>query len=690
MTVAPEKIPDSVDSEDSDHEDETRQVNFWRGRLDAAKKAPSFEKYKADKEGAYKFYFGEQMSKEEISEWGGDSVQANLFVRTINFMTDSVYNQDPAIRCPARAKTRANPNYQKWSAAVEHHLTYVFEEEEIGVEVRRTFKDSICSNLAVAEIDFDRERGLWRGKWVPGEFLFDPDAHGDLRRARWVAKQVQLPRYRVWQDKTFPEDVRKELKEKQASGFDNTVAYTNEEQDEIDKRVDVETLWYIYTKEGVSPLKNEDDTVQIRLMVCAEGFDRWLLNKEDPTPWLDADEYPFEICQIDDVPGHFRGPALWRRIEAVCKAFNWAASYHMEDMRKTATRPIGYDGNKIDDPAQLTSRKHMTPVECNGPPKDAVSPLNIGGADKTIFDSVNFWYDMLDKLTGVDEVARGEEGKTKTATESQILNQNSTIALSGPGKALDKFLNGLLRKIGLATLYYTPQFSVYMDEQGNVVTRHVAQVPQIDPLTQMPAMGPDGAPVMQEEIQVAPAQLTEEQAAEYDIEISPDGSVVPQPDKANQYLIKGIDYFHGDEVAKAWPVIPFEEIRCDLAFQIEAGSSRASRRLEKQRNAQALLQTVGAELRQLQLWPYYYECLNTVVESFELEDKDKLFPPKDEFIAAMQQQQMMAMQAMAMGGGQPGAPQGAPGAPGGADKKPFEESKNAGKSFPAGPTNGGN
>lgn len=666
---------DNERDESRSERDEQREIAFWWGRIEAAMKNTDHVNHLNDKKEARAFYAGDQMSSEEQADWGGDTVVANLFRRTVNFITDSVYSEDPAIRCTARRRAKNDPKYLKTSETVEMHLRYVYDEEDLSTEVKSTWKDSYFGNCSGTKIDFDKERGLWRAKWVAGEIVCDPEAFGDVRRARWIAEHVQLPRYRVWQDTTFDKEARQELKERQGYTGSETDATTGNDESDGGHRTDVESLWYIYTKEGIDPHKNEDSTPKVRLIVMAENFDRWLLNKENPCPYLDSDEFPYELLRIDLLPGKFNGPALWRQVSAVCKAFNWAASYHMEDMRKTASRAMGYDEDRLDDPTVLDGRTHMTKVACTGDPSTVVAPLNLGQADKTIFDSVNFWRDMLDKLTGIDDIARGEEGVQKTATESEILQRNSSITMKGPGAALDRFLAGMIRKIGLASLYYIPAFSVVVGPQGVVMTKQKVQTFEMDQMTGLPIMDEMGQPVPAEQIQEVPVQWDENEAAQYGAQVGPDGMVMANPESEGKYLIKGIDYFHDEEAAAAWPDdIPFEQVKCDLHIKIEAGSSRAGRRAERQRNAQALLATVGLELKELGAWGHYYEILTEVVESLDLPDKDKKWPTKDEFVQMHEQQQMMLMQSMQ------GAPGGAPGA---ANPDMFDEGTNPGTTYPS-------
>ena len=635
--------------------DLNRAVNFWKTRIHSAQKLQSYVDHQKSKEEARSFYKGNLFSKSDMGNWDGDIVQANLFKKHVNFIVDAVYAQDPTIRVVTEAKVASDPRAQANATAVETHIKYVIKEEKIGQEIRRIWKDSYFGNLSTAKIDYDRKRGLWRAKWVAGMLICDPDAHGDLTRARWTAECVQLPRYRVWQDPTFDINARKEIQAKSSTG--STIEYGDNE-----KGRDLYTLWYVYTKEGLDPFNVDIENPQkeyLRLIVIAEDYDKFLLNQKDPTPWLDEDEFPYVIMRQDELPGEFIGPAPWELIKSAVLAFNWASSYHMSDMRKTASRPIGYDINKLPDTGPLFSRKAMVPIGVDGPVDDTVlRPLDIGAADKTIFESAQFFYELIDKLTGIDEIARGEEGRTKTATESEILQQNSSIILRGPTKALDEFQNDLVRKIALATLFYMPQFSLFV-ENGIVMTKMIQQVPIVDQMGMMQ---------MQPQVMPVPAQLDPNQMMEYGAMPTGMGSSIIPNYQGEKYLVKGADYYHGDQVAMNWPTLPFEEIKCELSFTVEAGSTRLEKRVEKQKAALNLLQTIGAEYVQIGAWPQYYEIIAQVIKSFDVDNLDKILISKEEFV----QKRMMAMMMM----------QQAASASDNANPSSVSESKNEGEKFP--------
>lgn len=684
-------------------EADKENVNFWKERIKSASTLPAYEDFKKSKDAAREFYKGKFFTQKEIDAWDGDSVQANLFPRLVNFMIDSVYAEDPRISVGSRRKSlspivpssaMSAPNGALGGAMpppgappmpmggapppppgkidpkafdiLKDHLEYIFEEEQLRTEIKKILKDAFFGNIASAKIDFDKQRGIFRAKHVCGLLVLDPDARGDISRARWKAEQVVMPRYRVWQEKMFDPKARAEIKQRSSKQISYSSNQTTAETllHKVENK-DCEVLWFIYTKEGISPTKYgvnaEEDQQKMdggsksRLLVIAENYDGWLANIDDPTPFLDDDEFSYETIKWDEMPGEWLGVAPWELIKSIVGSYSWACSYHMSDMRMTAMRTLAYDKNKVDDPnAALKSRKHQTMVGVDGTPKDCVLPLDKGQADKTIFDSVGFFSNLLDKVTGVDEIARGEEGRTKTATESQILQQNSNIVLRGPSANLDNFLNNLVRKLALATLYYMPAFSIVPNPMLNpldpmmpgmasppkLLTRQPVQMPMMDPMTGMPAIDPMGQPIMQQQI-----------------------VTVPAPPEFQEPM-KGIDYFHGDEAATIWSTvkaIPHEELRCELQFKVEAGSTRAEKRLEKKQEATELLNTWGTELKTLGLHNQMWELWDQYLNAFQI-DKSKILPPKEQYMMRSQQMQMLQMQNAALGAETGGAGKGNSGA----------------------------
>lgn len=667
LDIEPEEVTNRQD------EEETRQVGFWKSRIQSAYGLDMFKKHRDTKEEAKKFYQGEFFAQKDLDAWSGDTVKANLLHRSINFMAEAAYAQHPNVRVTGR-KNSKYPDSVLWAENIQKHIEYVFEECKQDKEIKKTWKDSYFGNFSAAKINYDKKRGLFSSKWVAGDIIFDPDAHGDTRRARWWAERVEIPRYRVWQEESFDPKRRTELK-KMGSG--SNIEYNNAVDGTKTVATDKEVVWYIISKEGIDPF---NEMPRVVLLVLAENYDKWLLKQDNPYPYLDDDEIPYPVMQLDILPGEPIGVPYFKVVKSIVEAFNWAASYHMSDMRKTATRPIAYDKNKIDDPAVLNSRKQMMKIGVDGSPKDVLQALDIGQSDKTIFDSVQFFYNLLDQVTGIDEIARGEEGRTKTATESQILNQNSSVAMKGPQGALDEFLIDLVRMIGLASVYYIPAFSIIENPQFNPMAQPTQMV---DPATGMPLFN-NGTPMMQPPDPMVTSKFLTKQVVQQPV-LDPMGmpgmdmatgqpmmqkvvQPIPAPDATGP--VKGIDYFHGDDVAMNWPTIPFEEIKCEFVFKIEAGSSSQQKRFERNRVALELFKILGAEYRQLGLWDQFYELIAYLATTFDVPDLNKLLPPKAQFVQQAMNAQMMAMQ------------QGQENGPEKAKPGEFSESKNEGKDFP--------
>lgn len=591
--------------------DESQDIAFWKQTVNRVYQTKPYVDHRRYREEALNFYNGQVFDKQEREELGErNPVVFNMFKKDVDHIVEAAYAQDPYARI--RSKRRAD--MAKAAVVLEDLVNYVWEETGLETTIKATFKDCVFGNLSGVKLVYDEKRQLWTLKGIRGDIIVDPCAYEDVREARWLAERCELPRHRVFQDKRYSLSAREKVKGRARRG------------NAMDEGEDKVVVWYVYTHVGFDP--NEDGESS-KLLVFAEDCDEFLLVEENPSPYIDLDEFPNVILRFDRTAKQFVTVPLWSQLKGPIKALNWTVICAIEVMRRVSCRPIGVDMGKIPDFDKLSWRKLMNIVPTQGPPADAVSIFNIGQSDDFLLKMFQFLMGVNDEQSGISDIARGQEGKTKTATESQLLQTNSAISIRGPSRDLDEFMQEAYRKLSLALLYYTPAFNIEQNPAHNpddptspqFITKAVVVTGQLDP-NGMPVMGPDGQPVMVEQLQIVPApQATEPR--------------------------KGVEYFLGIEQAKDWPQIPFEEIKCELDFSIEAGSARAGKRFEEARIAEQQLASVGTELKSLGFWSEYYELLSRVIHAQGTKDPDLILPPKDKFIAGVQHMQQMAQAAQA-------------------------------------------
>jgi len=182
-----------------------------------------------------------------------------------------------------------------------------------------------------------------------------------------------------------------------------------------------------------------------------------------------------------------------------------------------------------------------------------------------------------------------------------------------------------------------------------------------------PAMSPPSqtlvpVPVMPEEAEQVGAvdmqqygyRLPDTQVLESEPTLDPMTGMLVQPppqfqhEQAGKVVRKGVDYFLGVETAAKWPKQKFEDVKRDLLFSFEAGSTSATFRNDQQQAATLALQTLGPILERSSSWGEIHELISDVSNSLPLSNPDRRIPTREAFIGAMQAAQM-AQQMAAQG-----------------------------------------
>lgn len=634
------------------------EIKFWLGRIKARLDSEDYKEWSQTKTDAKNYYKGKLISDKDAADWGGDTVELNMWRRTLIYFVDALFSQNPNFVVRPRPG-RDDDQTLAGAAAVEDFIRYLWTEMDVDDEARRTLKDAYIGNVAVAKWDWDAGRSLPRVRWMAGVLVVDPEAHGALNRAKWVAEEVSMTVLNILQDESFPLERRQAY----AARLGITTADLGSKVFEKQKKV-----YHVHTREGCNPVASLDVLgggkaygSKNKLFTVVEDWDELLNEADDPYPWLDSDEFPFALLRIDELPGEFIGSPIWQLLHSMVNALNWLMSYHLTDMKKKATDLIGVNKNIIKNPAQLTTRSHMEVVECDGDPKMAVAPLNIGKGDMTSLQGAQAVMEWLDRIAGTSEIVRGEASTRKTAEEARYLQENSSLVLKGPGLAFDSFLESCVRLLGLSSLFYIPAFSSTVGPDGQVMTKAkgVVQQPSVDPASGQQVMQPvevlQDQPVPPEEAQSLGAvkwaddfgndfgmRLPDTQAS-----MGPMGPVLQHP-SPGKVLRKGVDFFVGPNSASAWPQMPLEDVKRDMLLTFEAGSTRAGWRLDQQQAAKALLDVLGPLYQQAGFADQLYELILLMAKSSPLPDTHRLVPPRAVFVqtfqAMMQAQQMAAQQ----------------------------------------------
>lgn len=632
--------------------DEAGEIKFWMTRIKSRLESEDYVEWDKVKKDAKDFYKGKLISDEFRKEWGGDTVELNMWRRTLIYFVDALFAQNPNFVVRPRPG-RTDDRTLAAAASLEDFLRYVWSEMDMDEEARRVLKDAYFGNIAVAKWDWDKTRELPRMRWMAGRLVVDPEAHGALNRANWAVEEVSMTVLRILQDESFSLEKRKAYSDR----IGITVADIGSKMFDKQKKV-----YYVHTREGCNPIASlevidggDSYGSKNKLIIFVEDWDQYLFQTDDPFPWLDSDEFPFALLRLDETPGEFIGTPIWQMLQSMINALNWLMSYHLTDMKKKATDLIGVNKNIIKNPLGLVTKSHMEIVECDGDPKMAVAPLNIGKGDQTSLQGAAQVMEWLDRLAGTSEIVRGEATGRKTAEEARYLQENSSLVLKGPGMALDGFLESCVRLLGLSSLHYIPAYSRSVGPDGQIMTK--AKQETIDPASGQPVQNVVDQPVAPEEAEsLGAVKWADDQGNDYGMRMpdtqasmGPMGLTMTHP-SPGKTLRRGVDYFVGPDAALNWPEMPLEDIKRDLMLTFEAGSTRAGWRADQQQAAQALLETFGPIYQQVGFPDQLYELLLTIAKSSPLPDTNRLVPPRAQFVAAfngMMQAQTAAAQSAA-------------------------------------------
>jgi hypothetical protein len=663
----PDRMPTS-------HKDDQPLVRFWRKRVERRKSLEDFTEHKKYKDEAKKYGKGDLLDDDDIKSWkptnddSGVIVQVNMWRRIRGYFVDAVFSANPNLAF-APKEGRSTPETLKNAASVKAMVKHIWDECKQQSEARRALKDGWNGNVSSVKLDIDRARELPRTRWCPYALIVDPECHGDMSRAMWVAEEMRLPAARILQDDTFPEDVRLRLYEKWKGHL--------QKMDEGGGMEQPRTLYYIYSREGVDPLAQikalagepVDQSERKVLLVVCEGFDEFLLVAPDPCPYLDEDEYPFPTLVLDEEPGEWFGSPQWKMLKGLVDAINWLVSFHCTIMKKKAqtvvlTNKAIWKGGAD----KLTAAAAMEAFEVDGDPKMAATKLDLGSGDIGQMQGAEMLHEWLARISGFNEVAQGQSTGRKTATEADYLQKNTSLTTKGSNISFDSFLNEMASQIARSALYYIPQFSRVIGPDGMVMTQQVQQVPvEVPPEAAQPGApppDPSQPPQVVMQPQAMPVPAPPEEAAQLgavpfvlegvdyglrmpDTEVTttpegigPNGEVIPgvpqfvNP-RAGETLRRGVDYFCGPEVAMGWPVQPLEDVKRDLLLTFEAGSTRADFRYDQQQAAVMALNLLGPIYQQTGSLDALYELLVVITQSLPLANTDRMIPPREQFIGGM-------------------------------------------------------
>lgn len=515
--------------------------------------------------------------------WDGLTVQANLYQRDIDILRATLYAGLPKISIRS---TLRDPEMSAAAEAFQALLNKVWVETRFRRDVDYVVAQALFGNVGYMRLEFDPHRQIPVMRWVDGQVIYDQHAKGDPRRGLWCAEVFNLSFIDVYNNEAFPADRREALRE-QLQG-------RTKEGEQFDMETQVEVA-YVWSKKGAEPWRQLEGR---KLIVLCKDLDEPLLIEDWAWPFIDLDRFPVYRLMFNKIPGSDYGVTMYNKLRASIHHYNWAASFSMEDAKKSATGKIFYDRTRISDPSKIFNGKHKEGVECTGNPNEVMAKVDLGSGSTVALSTFQLAKQIHDEQSGINDVARGDSlGERTTAEEVRTRSRSSSTVFKLYTDAIDDFLDEVVSDHMAALIYFVPQWDRVVLENTIVQT-------------------------------VFNGQMWEQ----YPIELDEAAGLASPMGLPDFYVMRpGVNSWIGVNHALAWKDYDIEQLKRDFAFSVQVGSTHADYAIEKQRNVLAAYQTLSPLYMQIGAGEQVYELAKAFVESMMPDDPGRFIPPRELF-----------------------------------------------------------
>ena len=283
----------------------------------------------------------------------------------------------------------------------------------------------------------------------PRDMVIDPDSTCE-QDMRWLAQRVIRDLDEVRADERYVKAVREKVEPDAALRGRRDSMDDRWKKDPEVARV---TVWEFYDL--------KDNTV----CAFAEGGDRYLMEPEK-IPF--ASGHPYVMLRNYEVPDQFYPMGELEQIEPLQMELNETRSQMMNHRRKYAPKWLYRSGSfGSAGRAALESRISNTfvPVEDeNNPLSELIIPIPASPMDAGLYNYSEVVEADIDKVTGVNEYARGATPEIRrTATEAAIIQDNANARAADKLALIEGGISAVARKVvGLAQQFLSAEQAAYI------------------------------------------------------------------------------------------------------------------------------------------------------------------------------------------------------------------------------------
>lgn len=497
-----------------------RVLKLWNARIKYSERQGKDNR--DDHAQAVAFYRGGEGEWEGVSnkDWSGPKVSANIWARDVTLLTCYMLGSDPRIL----ARSHKGDDLQPTAEAVAALGNYSYKELKYRVEIGSAMIEALLRNKSYVFQGWNSRMWLPTWRWCDGEVFLDPDANGDMKRARWVAEEYTANLEDLLEDEDIADDVKQELRARKNIQRPTVDRSAREKEDSSDANHDspwdgqpgfTKLICYrVFSRSGVMPRQMADDnTVPDATPIFNDAASRSPhealgngavseLTPPHPTPAFDAPprardfdaidvdrniamllvkgydkvvklgswhmdhfgdtDWPYVRLQFNKLPRDEDGVPMFKLLKPLFVYINMILSIGLTDARDSSRRIFGIDTQKV---------KSAEDIETivNGPHLAFFKSDGQGAVEQVEFSARNEKYmellprlkEMHDEASGVTDTMRGQSNVEKTAAEAQILDAKSEAALASIDEALETFQNDISRLSLMAIQRYVRATSRY-------------------------------------------------------------------------------------------------------------------------------------------------------------------------------------------------------------------------------------
>lgn len=460
-----------------------KSLNIWNDRIERARKIRKkyFEDRKVNVKRLIDFYKGNQWGDLQVSL--PEKPTVNLIFQHVKSQLPSLYFQNP--RWYVRPKGRFKKDFENSAILAEELLNYYVEENlriSLKKQIRLAILDAFFSYGCIkvgyvgafepnpnygefkilgedesgeplyakdenGQLKIDEDENIitneafLASRISPRHMLFDPECENYFESGRWVAQEIIKSVQDVINSKLYSNTNGLKESFSVESGYSLSSKETDYWQDDVPEVKDDTNrirLYEIY------------DTEHDKILVFAEGHDRWLRNEEMPDG---IEGSPFSYLRFNEIPDEMYPMSDIEPLKPIQEEYNLGRGMVLTHAKRFG-RKYGYVKDKFggEDPVKeiekLKDPEDGTLFEVNELPLSGViEPLADAPLDAAVYSNFEQAKQDFREVGGATEWDRGLVERRKTAYEASKLSGASNVRKEDRAMLVEDFCSEIGTKM---------------------------------------------------------------------------------------------------------------------------------------------------------------------------------------------------------------------------------------------------